>query len=115
MRCNCVDVVKASLQAFYYDTSLNPYKGIAGRFRRLPQYHLPELPRRNAPDQSGIPQGKRGRHGFPSGKPRGSAFSSFHIFSFVARSIEAAGKLTDLITGGRLLWGPSLKVIARKK
>jgi len=42
MRCNCVDVVKASLQAFYYDTSLNPYKGIAGRFRRLPQHHPPE-------------------------------------------------------------------------
>jgi len=24
-------------------------------------------------------------------------------------------KLTDLISGGRVLWGPSLEVIARKK
>jgi hypothetical protein len=31
------------------------------------------------------------------------------------RGIEAAGKLTDLIFGGRVLWGPSLEVIARKK
>jgi len=25
------------------------------------------------------------------------------------------GKLTDLISGGRVLWGPSLEVIAGKK
>ena len=29
--------------------------------------------------------------------------------------IEVAEKLTDLITGGRVLWGPSLEVIARKR
>ena len=77
-----------------------PYKGIAGRLRRLPQYHLPEL---------------RGKHRLPSGKPRGSAFASFHIVSFAIRSIEIMGKLTDLISGGRVLWGPSLEVIAGKK
>ncbi|MDO9579048.1 MAG: class I SAM-dependent methyltransferase [Bacteroidales bacterium] len=37
------------------------------------------------------------------------------IFSFVARIIEVMGKLTDLSFGGRVLWGPSLEVIARKK
>jgi hypothetical protein len=31
------------------------------------------------------------------------------------RVIEAAGKLTDVIFGGRVLWGPSLEVIAGKK
>jgi 2-polyprenyl-3-methyl-5-hydroxy-6-metoxy-1,4-benzoquinol methylase len=45
----------------------------------------------------------------------GSLISSFHIVSFAIRSIEAAGKLTDLISGGRVLWGPSLEVIAGKK
>jgi hypothetical protein len=30
------------------------------------------------------------------------------------RSIEIMGKLTDLIFGGRVFWGPSLDVIARK-
>jgi len=54
-------------------------------------------------------------HGLPRGKPRGSAFHSFHNFSFAIRSIEAVEKLTDLIFGGRALWGPSLEVIARKK
>ena len=64
-------------------------------------------------------------HGLPYVLPLGSL-----IFSFVTRSIEAAEKLTDLIhrlrrlhglargslvSGGRLLWGPSLEVIARKK
>jgi SAM-dependent methyltransferase len=44
-----------------------------------------------------------------------SLISSFPFFSFVTRSIEAAEKLTDLIFGGRVLWGPSLDVIARKK
>ena len=44
----------------------------------------------------------------------GSLVSSFPIFSFVTRSIEAAGKLTDLFSGGRVLWGPSLDVIARE-
>ena len=82
------------------------------RFRRLPQYHLPELPRRN---RLYIPQGRRGRHGLPCGLPRGSAFGSFYIFSFAIRSIEIMGKLTDLISGGRVLWGPSLDVIARKR
>jgi len=37
------------------------------------------------------------------------------VFSFVARVLEAAGKLTDLVSGGRVLWGPLLEVIARKK
>jgi len=45
----------------------------------------------------------------------GSLISSFPVCSFVTRLIEAAGKLTDLISGGRLLWSPSLEVIARKK
>lgn len=36
------------------------------------------------------------------------------VFSFVARSIETAEKLTDLVSGGRVLWGPSLDVIAEK-
>jgi SAM-dependent methyltransferase len=69
------------------------------RFRRLPQYHLPE----------------HTRHGLPRGKPRGSAFGSFHIFSFAIRSIEVVGKLTDFISGETLLWGPSLEVIAKKR
>ena len=34
-------------------------------------------------------------HGLPRGLPRGSAFGSFPIFSFVTRSIEIMGKLTD--------------------
>ena len=69
-------------------------------------------------------------HGLARGLPRGSAFGSFHIVSFAIRSIEIMGKLIDLIrrfrrlhglprgssfSGGRLLWGPSLEVIARKK
>ncbi len=29
--------------------------------------------------------------------------------------IEAAEKLTDLIFGGRVLWGPSVEMIARKR
>ncbi|MEA3428050.1 MAG: hypothetical protein U9Q84_02275 [Thermodesulfobacteriota bacterium] len=33
MHCNCVDIVTARLQALDYDISLNPHKGIAGRFR----------------------------------------------------------------------------------
>ncbi len=33
---------------------------------------------------------------------------------FALRAIEAVWKLTDLVTGGRLLWGPSLEVIAGK-
>jgi hypothetical protein len=45
----------------------------------------------------------------------GSLVKSFPIFSFVTRSIEIMGKLTDLVSGGRVLWGPSLEVIARKK
>jgi SAM-dependent methyltransferase len=45
----------------------------------------------------------------------GSLISSFPIFSFLTRVIEVVGKLTDLISGGRVLWGPSLEVIARKK
>lgn len=45
----------------------------------------------------------------------GSLIKSFPVFSFVTRVIEAVGKLTDLISGGRVLWGPSLEVIARKK
>ena len=54
-------------------------------------------------------------HGLPRGKPQGSAFGSFHIFGFAISSIEIMGKLTDLISDGRVLWGPSLEVIARKK
>lgn len=45
----------------------------------------------------------------------GSLISSFPVFSFVTRVIEAVEKLTDLISGGRVLWGPSLEVIARKR
>jgi hypothetical protein len=45
----------------------------------------------------------------------GSVVKSFPVFGFVTRVIEAVEKLTDLISGGRLLWGPSLDVIARKK
>jgi hypothetical protein len=44
-----------------------------------------------------------------------SLISSFPFFSFVTRLIEVVEKLTDLIFGGRVLWGPSLEVIARKK
>ena len=36
-------------------------------------------------------------------------------FGFVTRSIEVVEKLTDLISGGRVFWGPSLEVIARKE
>jgi hypothetical protein len=43
-----------------------------------------------------------------------SLISSFPFFSFVTRVIEVVEKLTDLISGGRVLWGPSLDVIARK-
>jgi hypothetical protein len=82
-----------------YNSSLSG-GSLIHRLRRLPQYHLPEL---------------RGRHGLARGLPRGSAFSSFPFFSFVTRSIEVVGKLTDLITGGRVLWGPSLDVIAGKR
>jgi 2-polyprenyl-3-methyl-5-hydroxy-6-metoxy-1,4-benzoquinol methylase len=45
----------------------------------------------------------------------GSLIKSFPIFSFVTRSVEVVEKLTDLISGGRVLWGPSLEVIARKE
>ena len=45
----------------------------------------------------------------------GSLISSFPIFSFLTRVIEVVEKLTDFISGGRVLWGPSLEVIARKK
>ena len=45
----------------------------------------------------------------------GSLISSFPVFSFVTRAIELVEKLTDLISGGRVLWGPSLDVIARKE
>jgi hypothetical protein len=31
------------------------------------------------------------------------------------RSIEVVERLTDLVSGGRVLWGPSLEVIERKK
>ena len=31
------------------------------------------------------------------------------------RVIEAAGKLTDVIFGESVFWGPSLEVIARKR
>ena len=37
------------------------------------------------------------------------------FFSFVARVIELVERITDLVSGGRVLWGPSLDVIARKK
>jgi hypothetical protein len=33
----------------------------------------------------------------------------------LATGIEIMEKLTDLISGGRVLWGPSLDVIARKE
>ncbi len=45
----------------------------------------------------------------------GSLISSFPVFSFVARTIELVERITDLVSGGRLLWGPSLEVIAGKK
>ncbi|HUU53187.1 MAG TPA: class I SAM-dependent methyltransferase [Candidatus Bathyarchaeia archaeon] len=45
----------------------------------------------------------------------GSLISSFPVFSFVARVIEAVEKLTDSFSGGRVLWGPSLEVIAGKR
>ncbi|MDO9565601.1 MAG: class I SAM-dependent methyltransferase [Candidatus Desulfaltia sp.] len=45
----------------------------------------------------------------------GSLISSFPLFSFITRSIEIMGKLTDLVSGGRVLWGPSLEVVARKR
>jgi hypothetical protein len=48
----------------------------------------------------------------PSGE---SLISSFPIFRFVTRPIEVVEKLTDVIFGGRVLWSPSLEVIARKK
>jgi hypothetical protein len=37
------------------------------------------------------------------------------VESFVTRLIEVVEKLTDSVSGGRVLWGPSLEVIARKK
>jgi len=54
-------------------------------------------------------------HRFRRGLPQGSSFAPFHIFSFIIKSIEAVEKLTGLISGGRVFWGPSLEVIARKK
>jgi hypothetical protein len=45
----------------------------------------------------------------------GSLVKSFPVFSFVTRVIEAVEKLTDLVSGGRILWGPSLDVISRKR
>ncbi|PIQ45582.1 MAG: hypothetical protein COW04_06835, partial [Deltaproteobacteria bacterium CG12_big_fil_rev_8_21_14_0_65_43_10] len=45
----------------------------------------------------------------------GSLVKSFPVFSFVTRLIEVVGKLTDLVSGGRVLWCPSLEVIARKE
>ena len=39
----------------------------------------------------------------------------FTFFSFVTRVIEIAEKLTDLVSGGRVFWCPSLEVIAGKK
>jgi 2-polyprenyl-3-methyl-5-hydroxy-6-metoxy-1,4-benzoquinol methylase len=44
-----------------------------------------------------------------------SLIKSFPVFGFVTRAIEAVEKLTDLVSGGRVLWGPSLEVIARKE
>ncbi|MBW2594463.1 MAG: class I SAM-dependent methyltransferase [Deltaproteobacteria bacterium] len=44
-----------------------------------------------------------------------SLISSFPAFSFVTRPIEVVKKLTGLISGGKVLWCPSLEVIARKK
>ena len=45
----------------------------------------------------------------------GSIAKPDSVFRNIARVIEVAGKITDLIFGGRVLWGPSLEVIARKK
>jgi len=45
----------------------------------------------------------------------GSLAKSFPAFSFITRAIEAAEKLTDLVSGRRVPWGPSLEVIARKE
>ena len=39
----------------------------------------------------------------------------YDFMRFALRPIEAVEKLTDLISGGRVLWGPSLEVIARKR
>ncbi len=44
----------------------------------------------------------------------GSLIKFSTVFSFVTRSIEIMGKLTDLISGGRVLWCSSLDVIAEK-
>lgn len=44
----------------------------------------------------------------------GSLISSFPVFGFVTRVIETVEKLTDLVSGGRAFWGPSVEVIARK-
>jgi len=44
----------------------------------------------------------------------GGLISSFSFFNFVTRVIELVERITDLISGGRVLWGPSLEVIARE-
>ena len=60
-------------------------------------------------------------HGFAdiviynAGLSGGSLIKFSPVFNFVTRLIEAAEKLTCLVSGGRALWGPSLEVIARKK
>ncbi|RZB30158.1 MAG: hypothetical protein SRB1_02438 [Desulfobacteraceae bacterium Eth-SRB1] len=39
----------------------------------------------------------------------------YDFMRFALRSIEVVEKLTDFISGGKLLWGPSLEVIAVKR
>jgi len=56
---------------------------------------------------TGIAGRFRRLHGLSRGLPLGSSF-----LRFVTRSM---GNLTDLVSGGRALWSPSLEVIARKK
>ena len=41
--------------------------------------------------------------------------AGYDFMRFALRSIEVMGKLTDFISGGRVLLGPSLEVIARKE
>jgi hypothetical protein len=44
----------------------------------------------------------------------GSLTASFPFFAVLVKSVEILEKGTDIISGGRFTWGPSLDVIAKK-
>jgi SAM-dependent methyltransferase len=52
---------------------------------------------------------------YNAGLSGGSLIRLSPFFSFAVQWIEILEKVTDTISGGRFLWGPSLEVIATKK